>query len=75
MDLNGFLPTPIHLVVDLKNGQKEEIHLSPSVWKDGAETFTIERKFDAKITDVNLGRDDIPDKSGKNNIGRKLMRQ
>ncbi|MEL6695954.1 MAG: M1 family metallopeptidase [Bacteroidota bacterium] len=72
---NGTLPTPIHLVVELRNGEEAIIHYSPSVWKDGAETFTIEKKFDSKIVDVNLGRADIPDKSQKNNEGRKFMDQ
>ncbi|MEO1588981.1 MAG: hypothetical protein AAFS00_17005, partial [Bacteroidota bacterium] len=60
---------------ELRNGEEAIIHYSPSVWKDGAETFTIEKKFDSKIVDVNLGRADIPDKSQKNNEGRKFMDQ
>ncbi|MEO0899332.1 MAG: M1 family metallopeptidase [Bacteroidota bacterium] len=61
----GQVPVPIHLVYVFKDGTEEVERISPAVWKEGNETYSLNRKFSKILKTVKLGARDIPDK--KNN--------
>lgn len=63
----GSMPVPIILRVEFKTGEDEILMYPASIWKDGANFFEIQEKFDGKIVAIRLGGADIPDKTSRNN--------
>lgn len=67
VDRKGSLPVPLRLIVLFNDDTSEEINETARIWKTGATSFDVEKKFDKPVKKITLSGIMIPDVNRKDN--------
>lgn len=64
----GTIPVPVALEFILENNKVIDKTISPAIWKDGIEAYTVHQTLPGKLKSVRLGNEFIPDVNHTNNV-------
>lgn len=61
VEKKGNLPLPVHIVLIYRDGKQQEHHITADIWADGRKETTVKLKTKGEISEIQIGRTDIPD--------------
>jgi hypothetical protein len=67
IERRGTIPTAVHVEIEYADGDKETIHRSAEVWKDGESSVLLYGSSAKVIKKIKLGTPAIPDSKSKDN--------